>query len=245
MTREHPLPVSQQSTILHEIPETALHDLADDQTEIAPSPAVRAPVAGAANERSSPPVVDDRTREEAVPDFANSRPPPPAAPQSGSRRSAKADDATKPPWPPSGPSPRPKLAPRPAPLRTLTGLFAYTRGAPAWLVGLAGAVVAVAILGGGYAWLSRRDLPEPSELRKAYPYGYEGALGPRGERALGAAAVEFRFLEARPCAPGSFEDCLVYEYAWGGRAAGTMLLKKTEQGWVRASDDGMPFLLAR
>ncbi|HEY3448301.1 MAG TPA: hypothetical protein VGK67_18235 [Myxococcales bacterium] len=88
------------------------------------------------------------------------------------------------------------------------------------------------------------DRPREDELRRAYPFGYSGARGPRGEQAPGAAELTFTFKMVAPCPQTAEPECLLYEYSKGA-FMGRMLLRKTSDGWARASDEGAPFLLIK
>lgn len=92
-----------------------------------------------------------------------------------------------------------------------------------------------------YGVSNRGARPRIDELRRAYPFGYRGAEGPRGEHAPGAASVTYKFLMVAPCPQTAEPQCLLYEYS-SGNFVGRMLLRKGERGWERVSDEGMPFL---
>ncbi|MGC4121589.1 MAG: hypothetical protein QM765_44830 [Myxococcales bacterium] len=128
--------------------------------------------------------------------------------------------------------------------QTLSHLKTMSEGNPKGLLIVGGAfalivvvVIAVGILRGG-------DKPREDELRRAYPFGYGGARGPRGEQAPGAAELKYSFLMMAPCPQTAEPDCMLYEYQKGA-FSGRMLLRKTSDGWVRASDEGAPFLIAK
>jgi hypothetical protein len=96
-----------------------------------------------------------------------------------------------------------------------------------------GSIVVLALLFGS------GSKPSEPELQLAYPYGFNGAHGPRGEVAPPAPEVKYTYQEEVTC--NKFERCLRYQYS-KGEFQGTMVVGKDPTGhWVRASDEGMPF----
>ena len=104
--------------------------------------------------------------------------------------------------------------------------------------------LSVVVVGGVLAFgliTALRDRPEQPELQLAYPYGFDGMMGPHGERAPGAAKVSYRYLEEVTCQTHTV--CLRYRYSGEGGFEGTMIVGKTRDGqWVGVGTDGMPFI---
>ena len=101
---------------------------------------------------------------------------------------------------------------------------------------VAGVLALVAVL----IWMGLRDRPEPEALQLAYPYGFEGMVGTKGERAPPASEVSYHYEgEVIPC--NGFSTCLKYRYELDS-FSGYMILGKLPDGhWQRTSDEGMPF----
>jgi hypothetical protein len=106
------------------------------------------------------------------------------------------------------------------------------------VVGLGALVIGAILVTGVFTAL--RDRPTLPELQLAYPYGFEGMLGPHGEKAPGATAVSYHYLEEAVCA--NHTVCLRYDYTGEHEFSGTMIVGKTTDGrWERVGIDGMPF----
>ena len=86
------------------------------------------------------------------------------------------------------------------------------------------------------------DRPEDGDLKLAYPYGFEGKRGPKGEVAPGANDVQFSFVADIASCGAKHTKCQRYQYQGGDGFKGTMLLGKTsDKQWERVGSEGMPF----
>ncbi len=128
--------------------------------------------------------------------------------------------------------------------QTLSHLKSMSEGNPKGLAIVGGAFALIVIVVIVVGAVRGGDRPRLDELRRAYPFGYGGARGPRGEQAPGAAELTFTFKMIAPCPQTAEPECLLYEYS-KGNFQGRMLLRKTSDGWVRASDEGAPFLIVK
>jgi hypothetical protein len=103
------------------------------------------------------------------------------------------------------------------------------------------ALVIGGVVVGAYLVLAN-DRPEDGDLRLAYPYGFQGKRGPKGEVAPGASDVQFKLLGEIPGCGGSHTKCLRYRYTGEGSFNGTLLMGKTrDKQWERVGEEGMPF----
>ena len=98
-----------------------------------------------------------------------------------------------------------------------------------------GAVVVLALL------VLADHRPEDSDLRLAYPYGFAGKRGTKGELAPGANEVRFELLGKVASCEGH-THCLRYQYRGGDGFEGTMIVGQTrDKQWERVGREGLPF----
>lgn len=182
----------------------------------------------------------------ALPPGAQAEPPPTAKAEPQATETVNLPDdrtaAERRPEPakkPASPAPPAQSGPN-----TLT-LARLRSQVPRWVYAVLGGIALAVLAFSSTRWSGK--LPKDFELRRAYPYGYEGAAGSQGERAPPAVEVTFTFQGKAEC-PATVEDpdptCVRFGYGAAG-FSGYMILRKTGAGWQRTSDEGMPFKLAR
>ncbi|MGC4120224.1 MAG: hypothetical protein QM765_37710 [Myxococcales bacterium] len=121
----------------------------------------------------------------------------------------------------------------------LKTLEAKSRRFALTVVGICALVVG-GVAAGAYFVLAN-DQPEDGDLRLAYPYGFQGKHGPKGEKAPGASEVQFKLVGSVP-ACGDHTKCLRYQYTGPDGFGGAMLMGKThDKQWERVGEEGMPF----